>query len=345
MKLFFDYIKELRDTRTYTKHEQLVQGVCNAVAAKHIKIGEMLPSVNTMIHELGFSRETVSRAYKELIERGIIMSKNRKGYYLINTNVGSTQKIALVFPEFTLEAQLLYKELYDLLEYNGTIEVFFYNEKADMLRQLLKNIHGNFSYYILDILPNVQTEILGSLANYNTNRFIFLNHFIPDFTGKAHQLSIDFNVSFYHVMKGLLHDLRKWDEIVLLESNLWSRFPEIPLSFQSLIHEEGLNGSIGFVRKTNDMLEKNICYLTAFDTTLGELLKELHLQELKLNEDIAIIGVGTNTVWENTTHGFSQVKFPIKPMAQQILKCITHKRKKHLLHKHLALEYSQGITF
>src|ERR1700753_4332010 len=77
----FEKIKELEEVPSFSKHDRLVQGIINAIDEKLIARDDMLPSVNTMIKELHFSRETIVKGFRELISRGIIESKNRLGYF------------------------------------------------------------------------------------------------------------------------------------------------------------------------------------------------------------------------------------------------------------------------
>lgn len=44
-----------------SKHEQFVQGFINAIDERIISKGEVLPSINVLIKELGFARETVMK--------------------------------------------------------------------------------------------------------------------------------------------------------------------------------------------------------------------------------------------------------------------------------------------
>ena len=55
--------------------------------AKILKKGNLLPSVNRMVSELGFARKTIVKAYTDLKERGIVESKNRLGYFVANDDI------------------------------------------------------------------------------------------------------------------------------------------------------------------------------------------------------------------------------------------------------------------
>src|ERR1700753_2395666 len=118
----FEKIKELEEVPSFSKHDRLVQGIINAIDEKIIARDDMLPSVNTMIKELHFSRETIVKGFRELIGRGLIESKNRKGYFVANGNTDQTLKVALL--------------MYNL----DTFEEQFYR---NFRQQLGKDVHLN----------------------------------------------------------------------------------------------------------------------------------------------------------------------------------------------------------
>ena len=70
MSTVFEKILELEDIAVYSKHDRIVQGVINAIDDKVLLIDDILPSVNIMIRNLKFSRETIMKGYRELVGQG-----------------------------------------------------------------------------------------------------------------------------------------------------------------------------------------------------------------------------------------------------------------------------------
>ena len=67
MRNIYDQIHELEGIPRLTKHEQFVRGIINAVDNRVVTVGDLLPSVNKLMNELVFARETILIGYKELI--------------------------------------------------------------------------------------------------------------------------------------------------------------------------------------------------------------------------------------------------------------------------------------
>ncbi|WP_448633492.1 GntR family transcriptional regulator [Pedobacter panaciterrae] len=125
MITIFEKIQELEEVPSYSKHEQFVQGIINAIDERIISKGEALPSINVLIKELGFARETVMKGYRELISRGIVESKNRLGYFVANDDTEQTLKVALLMYLIDSFQEQFYRNFRNELGPNVHIDVFF----------------------------------------------------------------------------------------------------------------------------------------------------------------------------------------------------------------------------
>lgn len=55
--LVISKILNLTHNNNLTKHEQLVQGVIESIEDGQLTIGDQLPSINTMVEEIGYARK------------------------------------------------------------------------------------------------------------------------------------------------------------------------------------------------------------------------------------------------------------------------------------------------
>jgi len=92
----FKKILELNPVIRLSKHDKLVNGIINSIDNDILKEGDTLPTVNAMVEELGYARKTIVKAYTDLKERGIVESRKRQGYFIINTDTQQQVKVALV---------------------------------------------------------------------------------------------------------------------------------------------------------------------------------------------------------------------------------------------------------
>jgi GntR family transcriptional regulator len=63
-------------------YEQIVRQVQDAVASGGLRPGAPLPTVRQLAGDLQLNRNTVARAYKQLEDRGVILTAGRKGTFV-----------------------------------------------------------------------------------------------------------------------------------------------------------------------------------------------------------------------------------------------------------------------
>lgn len=91
----------ISNTSNLAIYEQIVRQIKDAVIAKEVQEGEMLPSIRSLAKDLQISVITTKRAYEELEKDGLIYSVAGKGFYIAkqNTNMLREKKIQILEEE------------------------------------------------------------------------------------------------------------------------------------------------------------------------------------------------------------------------------------------------------
>jgi GntR family transcriptional regulator len=63
-------------------YEQIVRQIQDRVASGELEPGTTLPTVRQLAGDLQLNRNTVARAYKQLEDRGVILTAGRKGTFV-----------------------------------------------------------------------------------------------------------------------------------------------------------------------------------------------------------------------------------------------------------------------
>src|SRR6185503_14579773 len=63
-------------------YEQIVRQIQDGVASGTLPIGAALPTVRQLAGDLQINRNTVARAYKQLEDRGVILTAGRRGTFV-----------------------------------------------------------------------------------------------------------------------------------------------------------------------------------------------------------------------------------------------------------------------
>jgi DNA-binding transcriptional regulator YhcF (GntR family) len=209
MITIYEKILELEEMPAYSKHEQFVNGIINAIDEKIVSKGEGLPSVNSMIKELGFARETVMKGYRDLISRGIIESKNRLGYYVVNEDTEQTLKVALLMYLMDSFQEQFYRSFRDELGPNVHIDVFFHHGNITIFETILNMIKGKYGMYVVSPIPHPKTRHLLDLLP--RNKFIMFDR-NERLNGDYNYVTQEFEQSSYEAFAALADQIKQFDE-------------------------------------------------------------------------------------------------------------------------------------
>lgn len=252
MKNIVEKIQELEDISGYSKHEQLVQGVINAIDEKIIVRGDMLPSVNTMISELGFARETIMKAYRELKDRGIIEAKNRLGYYVANEDTDQTLKVALMMFGFDTFQEIFYQNFRNGLGDNVHLDVFFHHNNIEVFDTILNHIRGKYGMYVVSPIPHPKTKEL--LQSISLNKFLMYDRYEP-IEGDFNYVTQEFADSSYRIFTELAERLSDFDEFLFFyQPNSMIPF-EILKAFKKFLKDYNIKGGV----RENYKVGRGIC--------------------------------------------------------------------------------------
>lgn len=285
MRNVFECIQELEGMPSYTKHDLLVQGIINAINGKSLLPGDMLPSVNTMIKEIGFARETIVKGYKDLISRGIIESRNRLGYFILNTNTDQSLKVALVMYAIDAFQEQFYRSFRKELGENIHLDVFFHHGNIDMCETILSMIKGKYGMYVIAPIPHPKTKEL--LTQVPRTKFLMIDRYEP-LEGDFNHVTQEFEKSSYAAFAELADTIRTFDEIIFFHLP-GSLIPiEIVRAFNKFLKDFSINGSM-MPAYIPGSIRKGVVYFSIDNMEIWEILKDCKKMKLKLGKDIGLL--------------------------------------------------------
>lgn len=287
-------IQELESVNSLSKHEQIVQGVLNAINEKNISKGEMLPSVNKMIGELGFARETIVKAYKELIHSGIIESKNRLGYFVASEDTEQELKVALVIYAFDIFQETFYENFRQGIGENIQLDVFFHHNNFDIFDNVINSIRGKYGMYVIAPIPDKRTSQLLTLLP--VNRVLLVDRHVETAENYSYVVQ-EFKKSSYNAFYALKDKMKKFEQVVFFFKPNSAEPVDILESFKEVINASQINAVI----KDNYVpgsLEKGKVYFTIHNLELWEMLKDTKAKGYVLGKDVGFISHNDDIVKE-----------------------------------------------
>lgn len=325
MKEFFEKIIELKDESIRSKHEQLVNGIINAINAKILKKGDKLPSINNMVSEVGFARKTIVRAYEDLKNRGIVESKNFKGYYISSVNTKSKLKVALLLFAFQSFHEDFYNTFRKSLGKKYQIDIFFHHNNKDVFKNILDTINGKYGMYVVAPIPNKESSIL--LSKFPSEKTLIVDRYI-DMPSEYSYISQEFELSTYHRLEELYTGIKKYEKIILFYRDDSDYPVGIRKGFNKFIKDYDVNGVIQKTHKRGNV-KKNTLYFFISDTNLWQVLKDCKYADYKIGEDVGIITHNDNDFKEIIFDGITTISADFKKMAEDAATFVKYRTTIH----------------
>jgi DNA-binding transcriptional regulator YhcF (GntR family) len=283
MKVLFDNIIALKEVNTLTKHEQLVNGIINTIDAKALVKGDRLLSINNMVDEVGFARKTIVKAYEDLKSRGLVESKNFKGYYILNSNTKVKLKVALLLYAFHSFQEDFYNTFRKELEKKYHIDVFFHHNNLDIFKNIVNSISGKYGKYV--IAPIQAPEVIKILKTFLPEKLLIIDRHVK-MPKEYSNICQEFENSTYNNLVNLLPAIQQYEKFCLTASDgLTTALHELgyglglehPFDSKKLdtyvIKEKG--------KKYQDDIQKEIKYLEGKDPNVGEIKRLENLKKEK----------------------------------------------------------------
>lgn len=313
-------ILDLQFIPSYSKHDQFVQGIINAIDDKIISTGSRLPTINEMISELHFARETVVKGYKDLIRRGIVESKGRKGYFVTSGNTGQIAKVALMMYLMDSFQEQFYRSFRDELGSKVQIDIFFHHGNIAIFETILNIIKGKYSMYVISPIPHPKTkELMNSIPR---SRLIMFDRFEP-LQGEFNYVCQEFEQASYNAFTALAGHIGKFDEMIFFHTKDSLDPVEIIKSYKKFAKDYNIKATIK-PRYIKGTVSKGKVYFSLNNAELWEIIHDCKVAKLKPGKDIGILSHNDEPVKELVADGITTFSTDFgmmgKKAAQAILK-------------------------
>lgn len=294
MKDIFGEIRELEDIPGLTKHEQLVQGIINAIDLKLISRGDALPSVNQLIKELGFARETIVKAYRELKERGLIIAQNRMGYFVANEDTEQSLKVALMMFGYDTFQEIFYRNFRDGLGDKVHLDVFFHHNNIEVFETILGHIRGRYGMYVIAPIPHPKTVQL--LESIPLSKLLIFDRYEP-IEGELCHITQEFEKSSYQAFVDLAESIRRFDQMTFYYRPASIIPSEILRAYRKFAKDFNINADVQPEYKPGS-LEKGKVYFTLDNSALYAMIKDAGLKHFEIGNDIGLLSHNDEPVKE-----------------------------------------------
>ena len=315
-------IKILEEVNSFSKHERLVQGIINAIDQKIISRGDILPSVNQMIKEFSYARETIVKAYKELITRGIIESKNRRGYFVATEDTDQHLKVCLLLFAFDTFQETFYQSFRNQLGENVHLDIFFHHNNPQIFETIIKDIKGKYGMYVIAPIPSKASVAL--LEELPMNKFLMVDRFLK--LREDHSYIVqEFEKSSYEVFASLAPRIKEFEEFVFFFKPSSAEPNEVLKSFKKVVKDYNINGTLKNSYEPGS-IEAGKVYFTIHNLELWQILKDTKTKGLQVGKDLGILSHNDDDVKEIIFDGITTFSVDFADMGRMAAEFVLSKK-------------------
>lgn len=324
----YNRIREFSGVARLSKHEQIVKGVITSIEDRLVERGQILPSINKMSSELGYARKTIDKAYGELKDRGLVESRNRRGFFVSTESIDQTVRVALVMYEFRPFQEMFYNVFRQSVGENVQVDTFFHHNNLSVFEDIITKITGRYGLYV--IAPIVAREVPGILEQLIDNRLLLIDRFVDLGHGRPHVIQ-EFEDSTFELLSGLLDRIRKYKRIELFfRQDAAAAYPtEILSACRRFCSRNGVRLKI-HDRYVIDSVEREVLYLTIGDNDLWSLLEDCIDRGYVLGEDIGILSHNESRIKKIVHGGISTWSTDFGQMAEVAARFVLERKPERI---------------
>lgn len=302
-----------------TKLLQLVHSITEAISNGKLKVGEVLPSVNQLSSESGFSRDTVFKAYNILKSRNIIESAPQKGYYVASESF----RVFMLLDDFSAFKEQLYNAFRQNLPETYSVDLWFHHYNPEVFHQLIQNSLGRYSLYVVMNIDNKGIDPI--LNKIDANKLLILDMGNPG--NNLNFLLQDFNEAVVNCLTQGLKAIQKYDEFILIYSEKKTPHPvETDDAFRRFCKSNQIKHKVSD-KFDEKQLKFGQVYLVIKDSELVEVIKAGLKKGFQLGKDFGVISYNDTPMKEIVEGGITVISTDFRKMGEQAAEFVKNKQK------------------
>lgn len=296
-------------TSTNTKQQQAIDGILTAIKKGELKAGDPLPSVNHLSTQLGVSRDTIFKAYRELRLRGAVESTPTKGYFV----AAPGNKVLMFLDSYSPFKDALYNSFVDRLPEGYYVDLAFHHYNIRVFESVIRDSIGRYDFFVV---MNFNNEgISGVLRKIDRQKLLILDwgdfkhekysYVCQDFGQAAYRCFNELQSRFIHYNRLGYVTLADCPHPVITRQYFERFCSEIDKPFDFCNHID------------NDTLQANCAYIVFRQKELVELLKMARRKGFLPGRDFGLVAYNDNPLYEVIGDGITTISTDFTLMGQR----------------------------
>lgn len=318
---------DIKNDSSQPKFVQLYQQIATLITQGELKEGAILPSINELSFEFEISRDTAEKAYKELLQRGLVISVRGKGYFVNQKSQQALQHIFLLFNKLSPHKKLIYDAFIEQLQNKATTYLAIHHNNIQLFENQIIDSLGKYAYYVV-IPPDDETEKVEKLIRkLPKNRVLILDRKMDDFD-KIANIYQDFERDIVVALQGNIDLIKKYRKLSLVFPKSKGYAKEVMAGFSQFCFSNKFEFEIISEISENKVNEGKL-FIVIEDEDLVSLIKICKQKQYQLSKEIGLIAYNDSPLKEILADGITVITTDFKLMGQraaQIFESQTNER-------------------
>ncbi|MBK1440104.1 GntR family transcriptional regulator [Parapedobacter sp. ISTM3] len=306
------------------KYMQLVDHINQLIESDKLHIGDRLPSLKQFEKELGMSKETLLKGLNHLLEKGIIESVYRKGYYVKKKSVDHTYRVFLLLDKMNIMRDRFYHTLFDQLKDVADVDVYFHHHNLKVFENLIRENLNNYTHFVVaTFLKDDPSDTLNLIP---PQKRIIIDYDQPGLDGDYSCVFQDFEHDIYSGLTQLKQRITTYKKLLLIAPTEATHARHVVDGFLKFCLEHHIPYAIQHEVEAGNFKKGN-AYITfsRYDTDDVALIKLARGKGYKLGKDIGLISYNDTAVKEVLEDGITVISTDFEAMGRAVSNAILHR--------------------
>ncbi len=308
------------------KYQQLVDAVLTGIEQGALVLGQQLPSISELAGQHSVAKVTVTKAYEVLRERGIVLARHGKGFYVASTEVRTPLNVLVLFDTLNAYKETLYDSLKAALPPDTVLNVFFHHYNRTLFESLIRNNLGRYNAYV--VMPHFNDDVSELVGLIPADKLLLIDQTITTLPGDFTAVYQDFEQDIYRALMTALGRLRRYQKLTLIRSN--DHFQYIPTTLLDGLYRFGRDSGIPCVAVDNyddGLVRAGEAFLLFAERDLIAFIKQVNRTGLVLGQDVGLIAYDDTPVKEILAGGITVISTDFARMGQTAGELLTNRTR------------------
>ena len=297
------------------KYQQLVDAVLTGIEQGTLALGQQLPSISELAGQHNVAKVTVAKAYDVLRERGVVLARHGKGFYVATTDVRAPLNVLVLFDTLNAYKEMLYDALKAALPPDTVINVFFHHYNRALFDSLIRNNLGRYTAYV--IMPHFNEDVSEVVGLIPADKLLLIDQTIPSLPGDFMAVYQDFEQDIYTALMAASERLRHYRKLTLVLSE--DHFQYVPTGtlagFRRFCQDSGLPGEV-VANYTDALVCAGEAFLLFAERDLIAFIKQVNRLGWTLGQEVGLMAYDDTPVKEILAGGITVISTDFARMGQ-----------------------------